>query len=318
MNKSMEYIYRIYKEGSFSRAARGLYVSQPALSAMVRRTELQLGTALFDRTKKPVALTEAGKFYISCVERILEVESEMNQYFEKVKSGNTGILSIGSGTYYCTYFLPDLIRNFRALYPGVQMVLSEGSSKQTYQMLLDGKLDFTLDVNENDDPSLDHVVIARENMILAIPESFSCNDKLRDCRCSFDDILRGVHLGESVPPVDMSCLHDEPFILTKPGNHSRDLMLALCRKSGFEPKSVLDMDQLLTAYYVACEGMGITIVRDTSLRHVAHSSKLCFYRLPPELSVRNIYLSFQKKRAGHPLIHIFMEYALAQGHSSAE
>lgn len=221
----------------------------------------------------------------------------MNQYFEKVKSGNTGVLSIGSGTYYCTYFLPDLIRNFRALYPGVQMVLSEGSSKQTYQMLLDGKLDFTLDVNENDDPSLDHVVIARENMILAIPESFSCNDKLRDCRCSFDDILRGVHLGESVPPVDMSCLRDEPFILTKPGNHSRDLMLALCRKSGFEPKSVLDMDQLLTAYYVACEGMGITIVRDTSLRHVAHSSKLCFYRLPPELSVRNIYLSFQKKRA---------------------
>lgn len=312
MNKSAEYIYQIYKEGGFSRAARKLYVSQPALSAIVRRTEAQLHTTLFDRSKKPIQLTEAGMFYIDCIERIRAIEYELHQYFDGLHSGTNGSLSIGSGTYYCTYLLPDIIHDFNTLNPGIKMTLSESNSKQTLNMLLNGQLNFILDVNENTDPALESVAIAKENMVLAVPVAFPCNEKLRYCRLTFEDIRRGIHLGDKVPPVDMSALRDEPFILTKPGNHSHDLVWTLCRQSGFEPRSVLDMDQLLTTYYVACEGTGITVVRDISLCHVAYTSALCFYRLPLESSKRNIYLTCLKKNFDMPTMRLFVDYALTQ------
>lgn len=257
-------------------------------------------------------MTEAGKFYIDCIERIRTIEYELHQYFDGLNSGTSGSLSIGSGTYYCTYLLPDIIHDFNALNPGIKMTLSESNSKQTLNMLINGQLDFILDVNENTDPNLKSVAIAKENMVLAVPAIFPCNEKLRYCRLTFEDIRRGIHLEDKVPPVDMSVFRDEPFILTKPGNHSHDLIWTLCRQGGFEPRSVLDMDQLLTTYYMACEGTGITVVRDISFRHIAYTSALCFYRLPPELSKRNIYLTCQKKKSDIPIMRLFLDYALTQ------
>ena len=103
MNKNMEYIYKIYQEGGFSKAAKALYISQPALSAIVRRTERQLHATLFDRSQNPVRLTPAGEYYIRCIERIQAIEREMEGYFADLSGGSRGTLAIGSGAYYCTY-----------------------------------------------------------------------------------------------------------------------------------------------------------------------------------------------------------------------
>jgi len=81
---------------------------------------------------------------------------------------------------------------------------------------------------------------------------------------------------------------------------------------GFTPKIAIDMDQLLSAYYVACDGIGITLARDTSLRYVASTSNLCFYRLPPELSHRNIYLTYQKKSKERAITQLFLDYISSQ------
>lgn len=58
---NMEYVYEVYKEGSFSRAAANLYISQPALSATVKKIEKKIGMPLFDRSTVPIQLTECGK-----------------------------------------------------------------------------------------------------------------------------------------------------------------------------------------------------------------------------------------------------------------
>ena len=72
----MLYIETIYKEGSFSRAAQKLFVTQPALSAAVKRVESGMGEAIFDRTSRPLALTEAGEIYMEQIRRIAAVERE--------------------------------------------------------------------------------------------------------------------------------------------------------------------------------------------------------------------------------------------------
>ena len=61
MEQDMKYIYQVYQDGSFSAAAEHLYMSQPALSIAVKRVEESVGAELFDRSRRPLALTEAGK-----------------------------------------------------------------------------------------------------------------------------------------------------------------------------------------------------------------------------------------------------------------
>ena len=312
MNKNMEYIYQIYKEGGFSQAAQKLYVSQPAISAIVRRTEQQLGLPLFDRSTSPVRPTEDGLYYIQCIERIRAIEEEMAQYFEQRTSCDHGALSVGSGTYYCAYLLPGMIRNFHSLHPGIQISQVESSSTQRLPLLLQGQMDFSIDVNIIDDPTLTSIPIAREHILLAVPAAFACNDKLRYCRLTMADIRRGVHLDDQFPVAEMAAFRDEPFVMLKPGNHSHDLLQQLCRLGGFEPNIALRTDQMLTAYYIACEGTGITIVRDSSLRHVALSSNLYYYRLPKGLDSRNIFLTYLKRSADKPLVRLFRDYVCSQ------
>lgn len=83
MFRNMEYVYAVYKEMSFSRAAEKLFISQPALSAMVKKVEKRIGSPIFDRSCSPIRLTNCGKEYISCIEQIMDVEYQFSQYLNK-------------------------------------------------------------------------------------------------------------------------------------------------------------------------------------------------------------------------------------------
>ena len=76
----MEYVYAVYREGSFQKAAEKLFVSQPSVSASVRRVEERVGSRLFDRSRKPLALTECGEAYIACTEKIFAMERDFTEY----------------------------------------------------------------------------------------------------------------------------------------------------------------------------------------------------------------------------------------------
>ena len=76
MLRNMEYVYEVYKERSFTRAAKNLYVTQPCLSALVKKTEEKLGFPIFNRSANPLQLTEYGKEYIRYIERMQALENE--------------------------------------------------------------------------------------------------------------------------------------------------------------------------------------------------------------------------------------------------
>ena len=78
----MEYIYTVYKERSFTKAAKKLFISQPSLSASVKHIEEKVGYPIFDRGTKPISLTECGRKYIESVEKIMAVEDEFEVKIE--------------------------------------------------------------------------------------------------------------------------------------------------------------------------------------------------------------------------------------------
>ena len=135
MFHEMRYIYQVYKEKSFSKAAKKLYISQPSLSLMVKKAEERLGTPLFDRSISPIRLTPAGEEYIRSVEQIMAVEDHFRQYLSSADDCLTGTLSLGGTTFFTSYVLPPLISEFSTRFPGVEILIHE-----THTALLEKEL----------------------------------------------------------------------------------------------------------------------------------------------------------------------------------
>ena len=112
MFQGMDYIYEVYKEMSFSKAAKNLYISQPSLSAAVKKAEAQIGFPIFDRSTTPIRLTELGREYIRSVEIIKDVENGFRNYVSDVNGLKNGSLSIGGTHLFASYVLPSLISKF--------------------------------------------------------------------------------------------------------------------------------------------------------------------------------------------------------------
>ena len=121
----MEYVYQVYKEGSFLKASEKLFISQPSISASVRRIEERIGCQLFDRSVKPLQLTECGARYISCVEKIMALEHEFSEYVNDWDGLKRGKLILGGSSLFSSLVLPPLMAVFRQKYPQIQVELVE-------------------------------------------------------------------------------------------------------------------------------------------------------------------------------------------------
>ena len=109
----MEYVYLVYQEKSFSKAAQKLFVSQSAVSAMVRKAEAKIGCQIFDRSTIPLTVTKEGEYYIKCAEQFMRLEKNMDAYFKDMADMNTGHLSVGSSSFFCAYLLAGLLKRFK-------------------------------------------------------------------------------------------------------------------------------------------------------------------------------------------------------------
>lgn len=119
MEAEMNYVYTVWKHRSFSKAARELYLTQPALSAAVKRVETKLGLPLFDRASKPLQLTEAGMLYIEKAEQIRRLEQELQAQVDDLHDNSTGTLRIGTTHYFNVYVLPPVLRQYIGKSPGL-------------------------------------------------------------------------------------------------------------------------------------------------------------------------------------------------------
>lgn len=294
MNRSMEYVYQVYLEKNFSKAAEKLYVSQPALSTTIKKVEEALGIALFDRRTTPICLTPAGECYIHATEQIMEIEKKLAQDLNTLLGKNSGTISIGGATFFCAHILPSIIQSFNKKYPGYTVNLLEGNAKDLATHLQRGDLDISLDVELLDEKIFNKIVWQEEHIVLAVPVSYKVNDKLSDFRLTFDDICSNRYSDANFPSVSMHYFEHYPFVFLKKGNDMFRRGMTICKNAGFVPKVPIYFDQLLTSYYVACDGKGIAFVRAGITRYVETTKKVFFYKIDDKNAVRNIMLYHKK------------------------
>ena len=121
--KTMRYFCEVVEAGSAANAAERLFVAPTAISMQLAQLESQLGGELFDRSRRPMALTDLGKFFYPRAKELLQQMSRLDSEARGIASGSGGWLSIGFTRSATFSLLPRAIRRFRAAYPEVQLDL---------------------------------------------------------------------------------------------------------------------------------------------------------------------------------------------------
>lgn len=305
MLKNMDYVYAVYLNKSFSKAAEELYISQPALSAAIKKVEEEIGLPIFDRSSNPVQLTPAGEYYIESIEKIMKIENEMRTHFNSFMGNKRGSIHVGGASFFCAYILPTIVQEFKMEYPDYTVNLLEANADDLIKCLRSGIVDIIFDVEKREPKVFDSLVWAEEQIVLAVPTAYEVNNKLEKYRLTFEDVGSGQYLNQKYPKVSLKEFENEHFLLLKKGNDLYQRGLKMCRKAGFTPKVSMYLDQLLTAYHIACNGKGITFVRAGVTHYLEATNKLFFYKIDDENSVRNIMLYHKKS---HPLPQVGMDF----------
>ena len=291
-----KYVYEVYREKSFSKAAQNLYISQPSLSARIKKIEDRIGFPLFDRSTSPLQVTEVGEVYIEAAEEIYRIEQRVENYINNLTTLKTGHLSIGASNLFAAYILTPLITQFKQKYPEVRIHVTEGNTTQLESMLGNNLLDFVIDNYQYDSALYNKELYCRENILLAVPKCFSVHEHLEKYQLSYDNIKNQSYLSDSYPAVPLNEFSEILFIMLTPGNNTRVRGDRLCREAGFHPNIILEFNQQATAYMSASTQLGATFISDILVSRLPLFENLVYYKLDGDAAKRQVFFYYKNHK----------------------
>ena len=243
--ESLKSFYHVAKEGSFSRAAKVLHVSQPAMSVRIKTLETELGERLFDRARQGVALTEAGAVLFESAEKIFsDVEEAMTRLRELTKSGG-GVVRLGCSDTASISLLPNVLKKFRKRFPAAEITMRNDHTRGILDLLVRGELDFGIVSRPASiDRRLEASVLFEEPFVLVCQKN--------------DPLLRRNR-------ISLSSLDGRPMVALEKGTHARELVDRAFRQEGAEPEIVLETGNIEVQKIYAAAGFGFALVPESAL-----------------------------------------------------
>ena len=164
----LETFLAVAREGSFSRAAKKLFRTQPAVSQAVRKLEHEIGEALFDRSSREGLLTDAGVVLQRYAEQLLNVRSEATTAIAELRELHTGKLTIAANEVTCLYLLP-VLDEFRRLYPGMRITVQRSLASHIPDAVLNHTVEMGVLTFKPEEPLLRSVVVYRDQLAFVVP-----------------------------------------------------------------------------------------------------------------------------------------------------
>lgn len=178
--RSMQQMIVIAEHGHMTRAAEELGVTQPALSAALRKLEEELGTELFHRTGHGVEATEAGKVFVEHAKITLRASRQTSEAVRSLVGLETGSIRVGAGATATGYLLPGAIQAVRKKHPGLRFSIREAGSSAVAQGVLSGELDLGVVTLPIEHPRSDELMIVKEirdELMLIVPEGHALHGR---------------------------------------------------------------------------------------------------------------------------------------------
>jgi DNA-binding transcriptional LysR family regulator len=242
--RHLEYFVAAAEELNFTHAADRLHVSQPPFSKQIHDLEGELRMELFERRRKGVALTPAGKAFLVDARRILEDCETSIKKAQRISRGELGELAVGYMSALTHDFMGKALEVWRETAPGIVIDCIEMDTLSQERALIEGRISVGILV-PSDRPVLELLrvrLLAKYPAGLALPKS---------------------HPHADLPSVPLSLLKEDAFIgLNRMYPNYGDWLMKSCRRVGFKPRIVKEADGAASALAFVAAGFGIAVISE--------------------------------------------------------
>lgn len=235
--RKLEIFVRVAQLGNFSKAAEQLHMAQPAVSIAIRKLEESLGTTLFDRSGRRIALTAEGRALVARAEAILRDVDDLKHSASALQELLTGELTIACPSMLATYFLPGLLSGFLAEHPGLKASVTQAGTTRVEEMLLQDEIEIGV-TTSTDNADLDIIPLVSEQMVLCVAADHPWSDR---------------------DSITVEALHGTPMVVYESGYFIRSTLDALCATTNTHPDFRMQTNFLPLLIKMVKEGLGSTV-----------------------------------------------------------
>lgn len=237
--RQLEYFVAVCKELNFTRASEKLNVSQPSLSQQIKNLEEELGTPLFDRIGKKIAVTEAGEILLTHCYRVFHELDQARAALNDLNGVLRGKLSIGSVLTEEITLLPSMIIKFKKLYPSIKLSVEGLRTDDIRKKLLENELDLGIVFLPIKNEEFECIPLFTETLSLAVPRTHPIAEQ---------------------EMVDFATIGELDMILFPKDFYLRKLLDDYCEKAGIYIQPVLEMTTMESIVQMVAEGMGAAVL----------------------------------------------------------
>ena len=272
--------YEAARSGSFTSAARKLFITQPAVTAQMKAFEDQCSLKLFKKKGRRLYLTDEGTTLYEYVRKIFDYEREVEDVIEEMRELKRGILRLGTSKAYARYFMPFLISSFREAYPHIKVYLDEGSSFDIVRSLVDLKNEVAVIARVEDDPNVTFLPFKRDRLVLILAQGHSLTKK---------------------KSVSVEDLVNDPMIMKEAGSGTRKRVNELFSAKGLSPNVLMETSNTEFIKQLVQRGEGISFLVEEAVAAEIRDKRLATVPLAGETPFLDVSIAYLKdQHLSHP------------------
>jgi DNA-binding transcriptional LysR family regulator len=279
----LEYFLEVVRQGSFSKAAAILHITQPSISKMIQNLEEDLGVTLIYRNAKQIELTDAGHAVLKQAQQIVTLFQNLTVELDDVTDLKKGKIRIGIPHITGSTILPGILGKFNQKYPNIQIQLCEFGSKKIQQGVQEGSLDI--------------------GVVCTPPAQTDIFEVYPFVRDPLRVIVHPEHPLTKRPALDFAELANESFILYSEDFSLYDHILRRCKQAGFQPRIICETSQREFMTQMVAAKIGIALLPSRICDSLDPKTIVSISLIDPQIYLqlaiiwrRDRYLSFAARR----------------------
>ncbi|MBU5481285.1 selenium metabolism-associated LysR family transcriptional regulator [Blautia sp. MSJ-19] len=288
--KQLEAFVAVVDYGSFSEAARKLYLTQPTISAHVRSLEEELHTKLIIRTTKKTTITTKGYQLYDSAARMLEIRNHLLENFTGVQKH---MIDLAASTIPSSYLLPEILASYGKSHPDTYFHSLQADSAESINRVLDGTVDLALVGQNTRDESCVFLPFCQDEMVIATPVTRHYLELQQRESVTFEDFIK------------------DPIIIREKGSGTKKEMDIFLEKIGITSSDlnvIARMNDLESIKKSIVNGLGISILSARSAIDLQKTKQILLFPLEESAHKRTFYIVYSKNRILKPHVRQFIHF----------
>ena len=291
--KQIEAFVSVAEEGSFSKAANTLFLTQPTVSAHISSLEKELGVRLFVRNTKEVNLSEDGALLYGYAKQMIVLQKKIESAFDKTRREDTGCIRIAASSVPSQYLIPHVLTCFHEKYPNEQFKIMETDSAKVTEHVINGNADIGFTGAVFDKKHCRCIPFYKDDMVVITPNNLKFRKLMQHSHGKTDWNKDELEIGVA----EKIWVEKEPLILREPGSGTRKEAEKLLGKMGISMDDMnvfasLENQETIKRYVK--KGMGISIISRLAAQEEIQEGKLLCFTLGEGIGKRNINVIYNK------------------------